>query len=326
MSKFSTIKTPTGVSNLQTKGLTLKFKSVASGVQASFPAFLLDFKDQFVSKWKTEQVYGRMDPHAIFQATNRNITVSWAIPSSSIQESQENLQAINRLIAMLYPTYKTGGMKTINAPPLWDVKFGNLITGAGGWLTCACQGVTFAPVVDHGFYDTDNKGTLYPKTVQLNCKLIVFHKRTMDVQTLAAGAQYPYTTPVPEANGQFAGDTFLNEAQSTAFQNYQQDMEDYQSLKDGIKKGAQQENASARETEEALAQTAGLMDAGIDPTTVAYVDALLYHIMPPPTPSEIRALTTAGNVGAEGYTDTAFGTLAERNFLATTTDDFDPFD
>lgn len=174
--------------------LGINFYHIASNVNVWFKAFLNDFRDDYQSEWSSESVYGRMDPIETFQGTKRVITLSWDVVAFDLTEAQKNMYDIDLLISMLYPTYGSvhGGAGAITSSPLLKLKFANLITqpGRGPGLTSALEeglvgrvgGITYAPVVEHGFFTEASgarKGTppqgLWPKVVSLSCDFTVFH-------------------------------------------------------------------------------------------------------------------------------------------------------
>ena len=77
----------------------LGFLHVPSGKTTYFMAFVTEFSDQFTSEWNEENVYGRMDPIAVFSGTRRAISVSWKVPAPTISMARKNLFHINKLIS-----------------------------------------------------------------------------------------------------------------------------------------------------------------------------------------------------------------------------------
>ena len=89
----------------------LTFKSMVSGHTVEFKAFIESLTTSFKSNWNTENVYGRMDPVATFQGTQRTIQLSWIIPATSTLEAKRNLAAVASLSTMLYPGYTANQIK-----------------------------------------------------------------------------------------------------------------------------------------------------------------------------------------------------------------------
>ena len=57
------------------KGQNIQFYHLPSKRGVAFKAFITNFSDSYESSWNTEEVYGRMDPIATFQALPPNITI-----------------------------------------------------------------------------------------------------------------------------------------------------------------------------------------------------------------------------------------------------------
>lgn len=156
--------------------------------KVKFPAFLTDFTDSYVSDWKEESVYGKMDPIATFKSTKRSINISFDIPSDSIETARENLDQLDYLIRGLYPVYDNGvlGTATLASPPMFRVRFSNFIRNVAqmengsslkSGLLCYIKGFDFKPKVDSGFFTTQH--TLYPKLVTANLVLQIIHEHAL---------------------------------------------------------------------------------------------------------------------------------------------------
>jgi len=179
------------------KGQKLQFYYVPSGrsgpLVVSFKAFLTEYSDNFITDWKKDSVYGRMDPIATYGGTTRKIQVSFSIPAYGEREARVNMRRVSTLIQMLYPVYnKHQGAGQISAAPLLKMKFGNLIAhshagetslqkgsdvvihGLLGWL----DGATFAPDLEAGFYDPGH-GMLIPMSLNLSLGFNVLHQHRM---------------------------------------------------------------------------------------------------------------------------------------------------
>ena len=166
-----------------TKEYQIKFEHIATGKTVKFLAFLTQFGDSFRSNWKTENVYGRMDPLAVFQNTQRTLSIGWSIPSEGVMDGANNLTKIRDFIRMLYPVYEEGslGVSGIKAAPLIRLHFVNLAAEGLTGLVGVLSGIDFAPDLEAGFFDhrTKEKGErlLYPKSIKLNCTLQVLHTK-----------------------------------------------------------------------------------------------------------------------------------------------------
>ena len=106
--------------NLANANQVIEFYHIPSGQSVRFKAFVTAFEDQYSSNWETTNTYGRMDPVATFQNTQRQISVAFDVPAASLDEATENLGRISSLIQFTYPTYESGdfGASTISSPSL----------------------------------------------------------------------------------------------------------------------------------------------------------------------------------------------------------------
>jgi hypothetical protein len=165
-----------------------------------FPAFITDFTDSFKSDWKKESVYGRMDPISIFKSTTRNISISFDIPNESVQVAKDNMRNIDFLIRGLYPVYTNGalGTRVISSPPMFRVKFANLIsnvTATGDDVTlrtgllCYIPSFDFKPKVDSGFFIEG--ATILPKLVSATLNLEIVHEHSLGNQIDSSGKLVP---------------------------------------------------------------------------------------------------------------------------------------
>jgi hypothetical protein len=110
------------------KKAILAFTHVPTKSYVDFPALVKSFSDSFKSNWKSEPVYGRMDPIAIFQNTERTISITWDVIAASNEEARHNTYRVDKLIQMLYPTYEEiGQANSISASPLIRFNYMNLI-------------------------------------------------------------------------------------------------------------------------------------------------------------------------------------------------------
>ena len=184
----------TGFGNLDNyikeTGAVLEITSMVVGhaSKISFPAFVTDISQNFSSTWNTEEVYGRMDPIALFQNTKRQISISLEIPSMDRTRGKENLNKCATVAAYMYPGYtvlgkstKAGGFEVestvISKSPLVKVRLGNLIRSmnTGGGLLGYFDSFSFTPVLESGMYAA-GYGQFYPKVISLNFSFNVLHQ------------------------------------------------------------------------------------------------------------------------------------------------------
>ena len=79
--------------------------NVPTAPELSFPAVVTDFSDSYQSNWNSEEVYGRMDPIAIFKNTQRSLSLGFKIIPESIDAAHLLQSKLNTLIQLLYPSY-----------------------------------------------------------------------------------------------------------------------------------------------------------------------------------------------------------------------------
>ena len=94
-----------GETNLYNKGYHLEIQHVPTGYKVKFPAYLDNFSDAYTQSWNAEDVYGRMDPIAVYQNTRRAIAMSWHVPANSFSQAKDNMDVISTLMTFMYPTY-----------------------------------------------------------------------------------------------------------------------------------------------------------------------------------------------------------------------------
>ena len=171
-------------------GHVIEIFSVHSGHSVKFKAFLTSFSDKYSTNYNSEEVYGRMDPVQLYKNTQRVISFAIDIPSESLEEAKANLDKCSMLASMQYPVFSASGPEisnatSIQAAPLFKIKFGNLIQNSNinagdaksGGLTGTMAGFDYAPDTDSGFYDPKPYGsTLYPKLVKISIEFTPQHE------------------------------------------------------------------------------------------------------------------------------------------------------
>jgi len=180
-----------GVKDLSNDTTRIYFYSFSTKQKFWFNAFLTQFNDSYKSDWSSQAVYGRMDPIVTFKHTTRKINFTIDIPSFNIQESIVNNFSIDLLIQSLYPIYKDGegGTSIMSTPPLFKIKFSNLIkdkiklpTGKEDILEsgifCYLDGFDYTPDIESGFFISDN-GEIFPKLLKATFNLNVIHQKPL---------------------------------------------------------------------------------------------------------------------------------------------------
>ena len=169
----------TGITNAtlnQANGCQIiSIKAIHANDEAHFKAFVTAFTDKFTTNYNSEEVYGRMDPVQMYKGTQRVITISFDVPSESQSEAELNQRACAALARMQYPVYAGASATSMQASPMFKIKFGNLINNSsgGGGLIGTLSGFNYEVDTDAGFFIEDNN--YYPKTVKLSLEFTVQH-------------------------------------------------------------------------------------------------------------------------------------------------------
>lgn len=74
----------------------------------SFHAFLTSLSDDFSVNWEGTDAVGRVDQVRIYKNTNRKISMSWYIVSTSEEDFNDMWFKINKLVTMVYPQFTEG--------------------------------------------------------------------------------------------------------------------------------------------------------------------------------------------------------------------------
>jgi len=183
--------------------LKLQFLHVPTGREVAFSAYLQTFSESFTSDWRSQSVYGRMDPIVNFRSTTRMFNLAWNIPAHGLKHAEINHSKIDLLISMLYPRYEEGIAaeqgRAITAGPIIGLRFGNLIQNQvdAGYLYGFLSGLSYTPDFSMGAFkvvrrgikrrgpevgvaeDTKYKGVnIYPKSIALAGNFTVLHTHT----------------------------------------------------------------------------------------------------------------------------------------------------
>jgi hypothetical protein len=87
-----------------------------NGSQATFKAFLTQFKDNFKVNWNGKETFGRMDAIQTYKNTQRQISIEFEVPSYSLSEATINFINLQKLIMMQYPVYEVVETSKVVAP------------------------------------------------------------------------------------------------------------------------------------------------------------------------------------------------------------------
>lgn len=216
----------------------IKIKHMASGEEVRFQAFDLSLQDTYSINYNSTNVYGRMDPISTYTGTRRNGSLSFGIPANSLDEAQENLLRVQKLVQMQYPVYENlypnGQISatTIKAPPLLRIKVMNLARdvssipdsknsffspagfergdGKGYVVALSNLGVQNFTNEQEGFQDP-RPGVIFSNYIKINMSFVVLHTHPLGYieKCNAAGEEkiafrqpnFPYGLDNNEAKG-----------------------------------------------------------------------------------------------------------------------------
>lgn len=114
-------------------GQVISFQNVRNDKDVFFKAFITAFNETYSPNFNPTEVFGRTDPIYQYKNTTRNITLAFKIPAASESEAFENLGRVQKLLQMLYPSYKDiNNALTLSQAPLVRLKVMNLLTSHPG--------------------------------------------------------------------------------------------------------------------------------------------------------------------------------------------------
>jgi len=170
-------------------------------------AFLTSFTQTFNSTWSSEQVYGRNDPIANFQGTQRSVSLGWDLPAVNLEEAKKNMEKVSLLTKMLYPGYSQAealvepevpvlgsdnsnirvgsNALSISKAPLIRLKFANLLNSSvkqdSDGLLGYVGNLSANPILDMGMFSDKEVGEprLYPKVYSLSIDFNVLHEHDL---------------------------------------------------------------------------------------------------------------------------------------------------
>ena len=151
-----------------------------------FIAYISKISDTIKSSHTKEQPFGRTDPYYMWKASDRSITLSVDVPSSSITMGLENLNNLSWFAASMYPTYKDSQTATsIAASPMFRVRFGNLVcssTNDGQGLPGVIQSLAITHDAKAGFIGgrINDAGASFPSEVASVLKSAGFDNTVRD--------------------------------------------------------------------------------------------------------------------------------------------------
>ena len=167
-----------------------------SHMAVEFRAALTEFTDSITANWNTEEVFGRMDPIATYQNTQRRISLGWEVIAFDYDEAYENMEKFSTLQKFLYPLFDGESATSMADAPLLRLSLVNLIQGASPGSTDSKYGsnkmllgfvdggFNFSPDLEAGFFHRadareESTNTMLPKKFSLSCDYVVLHEEKL---------------------------------------------------------------------------------------------------------------------------------------------------
>ena len=181
----------------------LSFQYVPTGKVVYFKAFITALNESFNTSYKTETVFGRVDPIHTFSNIQRNMNFTFSIPAASSCEAFENLGNVQQLAQFMYPTYEDPTRaNTISGPPLIRFKVMNIISSTpsfhpddGGYAAPFTSYRSYAAAlgllgtlnnisVDHNLGGEEGviekgQNVVLPKLITVTCDFTVIHEEDL---------------------------------------------------------------------------------------------------------------------------------------------------
>lgn len=137
--------------------LLFNIKSITYSVYFRFLPYDVKITESLTPEWNKETVIGRMDPISTFKRMGRTMTATFKIkarygdktpdisnttgsrPMDAALPVDELLHAVDHLKRVLYPRYDKN--QVMVSPPLFRIKYGNLIHAGEGTMGAQSDGV-----------------------------------------------------------------------------------------------------------------------------------------------------------------------------------------
>jgi hypothetical protein len=150
----------------------LTFTHTATGHNVSFPATIQNFSDTHTTQISEQIFADRMDPLIQQASTTRDISFSFEVVNSSIDEARYNERSINMLLQMMYPKLASDG--TVEAGSFIQISGLNIFqdSSADNSITCIIQNLNYSLNVDEGFinvpFSDQQDGDIHPISITIN--------------------------------------------------------------------------------------------------------------------------------------------------------------
>ena len=171
------------------QGYYIKFIHQPTGHSVQFPATLKSFSDTHTPKYSENYGANTMDPTIILSSTDRKISFSFTVLSSSLNEARHNTQCVNLLIQMLYPLLSSDG--TIIGNPYITIEVMNLAQSSieSSGVLCVIDGIDYSMDLESSVISHDD-GELHPISLDISISATAILERDAN-----SGTFLPNTYP-----------------------------------------------------------------------------------------------------------------------------------
>jgi len=96
-----------------------------------FRPFIKSLSEDFAPQWNMTNYFGRVDPVATYQSTNRTVSLSFKLVCFSPEDLVVLYQKLGWLTSMVYPEYEQGASLRYRAGPVVKMRVGDVINAVG---------------------------------------------------------------------------------------------------------------------------------------------------------------------------------------------------
>jgi len=185
------------------KNYIVTFKHVATGHSVSFPAAIQDFSDTHTPDTNEQTFTSQMDPMIQQDGTARNISFSFVIGNSSVDEARYNQQSVNLLLQMMYPRYDYGDKTAVGS----YIEISGLSflkdSSTKNSTKCFIKNISYQLGTEQGFI-TPAPGELYPilLTISISAQALIpestsIHEIDTILEAMGEDLEEPWRQPYP---------------------------------------------------------------------------------------------------------------------------------
>ena len=173
----------------------LTFTHEATGHSVSFPANLQSFDDQHIAEISELTFADRMDPLIQQASTTRDISFSFEVLNSSVQEGRYNARSVNMLLQFMYPKLASDG--SVEAGSFIGISGLNFFQDSKekNSVSCIIQSIVYNINPDAGFIldENDLAVNFYPVSlvIDIQATAIIPSDRKDDERDSPVPKSYP---------------------------------------------------------------------------------------------------------------------------------------